>query len=68
MTQEIKQPQIDGAALQAAHAAMRGKPVCPTDNAITTLRLGIETFLSNLPKPSLPYDQALQYRKMTGME
>ncbi len=28
----------------------------------------LELYLSYLPKPSMPYDQAIAYRKLVGME
>ena len=33
-----------------------------------TVRLIITAFLSALPRPSLPYDQAIAYRKLVGMD
>lgn len=28
----------------------------------------LDAFISNLPKPDAPYDQAIMYRKLVGME
>lgn len=38
------------------------------DVELNHLRLSIETYLSHLPKPSSPYEQAIMYRKLVEME
>ena len=38
------------------------------DGEISHLEAAITTYLSHLPKPDAPYEQAILYRKLVGME
>ena len=60
--------QIDEEALEAAHYCIRGRTVNTPQQAHRALRSAIETYLNALPKPATPFEQAIQYRKITGMD
>ncbi len=55
---------IDDELFEKAHEATCGKGFTVKEGA----RHLLEYYLLHLPKPSMPYDQAIAYRKLAGME
>lgn len=55
---------IDENVYKIALEAPKGKGLTVEDG----VRLFLETYLSKLPKPQSPYEQAILYRKLVGME
>ena len=53
---------IDAAALLKAYAEINGA-ISESD-----MEKAIMAFLAALPRPEAPYDQAIAYRKLVGME
>lgn len=59
---------IDEVALYAMYKSMSGMPVTGEGHCMKTVRHGMGAYLSHLPTPESPYEQAALYRKMVGIE